>query len=299
MKKIFSILLLIVIISSMAIFAVGCNDDETLYEATLTKEKAEDLLFGQNKAFALMDKSVNFSVAFKSSSYKGSPDESILASEAKLVLDETAGENFVSIYVNSTEFAEGKRLNATAYMFLEWEEKRGELEKTLVDVHSISVDYVKQDISWQEYTGSKIDSDVKLQHQALIANSGANIGVRYIREVIYNQNDDIYDTIQVTGKDFFSDKEMTQLVKTEIVITYSYVDEDGASKDGVATVVLENKNVKLIDGTTVEALAITSINIKTGDTFDLSAAYTYGVESIDAPTEDNFITTWPSEYPIG
>ena len=102
----------------------------------------------------------------------------------------------------------------------------------------------------------------------------------------------------MTGKDFFSDKEMTQLVKTEIVITYSYVDEDGASKDGVATLVLENKNVKLIDGTTVEALAITSINIKAGDAFDLSASYTYGVNELGAPTQDNYQTAWPEEYPL-
>ncbi len=298
MKKIFSILLLIVIISSMAIFAVGCTPEETLYEGALTKEQAEELLFGQNKAFALMDKSVNFSVAFKSNSYKGSPDQSIVANEAKLVLDETAGENFVSIYVNSTELAEEQLRNATVYMFLQWEEKRGDLEKTLVNVRSTSVDGIKQSPSWEEYTGSQINSDVKLYHQALIANCGANIGVRYIREVIYNQNDDIYDTIQVTGKDFFSDKEMTQLVKTEIVITYSYVDEDGASKDGVATLVLENKNVKLIDGTTVEALAITSININAGDAFDLSASYTYGVNELGAPTKDNYETAWPEEYPL-
>ena len=294
MKKILSILLLVALVSSIAICAVGCTPDDTLYESTLAKEEAEELLFGQNKAFALMDKSVNFAVE-----YKALQDGEQMAGEAKLVLDETEGENFVSLYANATVASGNVKENSTVYLFLTWEEnKRGELEKTLVMAAAYSGADETREPVWEEYSSSEIDSTIKQAQQGLIANCGAHTGTRLIREDIYNQNDDIYDTIQVTGKTFFSDEEMTQLVKTEIVITYNYLNDDEERIYCTATVVLENKSVKLIDGTTVDAHAITSITILDDGGSSFAVKYTYGVNELGAPTKDNYETAWPEEYPL-
>ena len=297
MKKILSILLLVALVSSIAICAVGCTPEETLYEGALTKEQAEELLFGQNKAFALMDKSVNFAVEYKAT--EGVAHGEQVAGEAKLILDETDGANFVSVYANSSLVEGNSRQNSIAYMFLTWEEnKRGDLEKTLVYATSYSETADAGEPSWQEYSSSAIDSTVKQTQLALIANSGAHTGTRLIRENIYNQNDDVYDTIQVTGKAFYSDEALTQHVKTEIVITYNYLNDEDVRIYGTATVVLENKEVKLVDGTTATSLAITSITILEEGGPNFVATYTYGVNELGAPTKDNYQTAWPEAYRI-
>lgn len=303
MKKIFTMLLVVALLGAVAFCAVACDKDEetpaTEFERVTTLEKEADLLFGQDKAFAIMDKVVNFSVE-----YSANGGNNKQAGIAKLVLDTTNDENFVSIYANSSLLEEGLvTSSSTEYMFLQWEEDRGDLEKTLVIADSYK-DSTGENIGprWQTYSEKELESsagaDVKAYHKAFIASCGAHFGTSYIRDDVYDMNDDIYDTIKVSSKEVFSNEEMTNLVRVEITITYSYLNDEEKTINGTATIVLNEREVDLIDGTFVTALTISSINIVEEGGLNLSATYTYDVTSLDAPTEDNYTTAWPEAYPI-
>ena len=303
MKKVFSILLVVILLGAVAFCAVACDKDETpavtefIKETTLDKEA--DLLFGQDKAFAIMDKVVNFSVE-----YSANGGNNKQAGIAKLVLDTTNDENFVSIYANSSLLEEGLVTSSSIeYMFLQWEEDRGELEKTLVIADSYK-DSTGENIGprWKTYSEAELESsagaNVKAYHQALIANCGAHFGTRYIREDVYDMNDDSYDTIKVTQKEVFSDAEMTKLVRTEITITYSYLNDEEKTINGTATIVLNEREIDLIDGTFVTAMTISSITIVEDGGFNLTATYNYDVYSLDIPEEGDFTSEWAEAYPL-
>ena len=238
MKRIFSILLIVALVSGIAICAVACNKE---FSAELTDEVAREMLFGQEQVFALMDEAVNFSVEYSAT---GNGEKT--AGIAKLVLDETNGENFVSIYANSSYAEEDGVANSTNYMFYTWEAKKnGELEKTLVFLSSYKGDGSEIEPEWEEYGEYELDSSegtaVKNYHKMLLANCGAHHGISYVREGIFNENDDVYDTIQVTGTGYYADKDMTDMNRAEIVIKYNYLDGDEKSISGTATIILEKK----------------------------------------------------------
>lgn len=300
MKRIFSILLVVALLCAVCFCAVACNDDEQPkeFERVTTLDKEPDVLFGKDKAFTLMDKATNFSVE-----YTTQEGDEQSAGIAKLVLDTTEKENFVSVYANGSMKDDEGVVNSIAYMFLTWEENRkGDMEKTLVSVSSFSGGDVDEEPIWDAYTENELESSVgapiKAYHKSLIANCGANHGTRYIREEIYNQNDDVYDTIKASMKEIYSDEALTKLVRTEITITYSYLNDEEKAVNGTATIVLENKEVDFVDGQNATALVITSITIVEEGGYNLSAKYTYGVYSLDAPTEENYLTSWPEAYPL-
>ncbi len=294
MKKIISILLLVALMSVLAISAVACAPREIT--GAITNEKATQLLFGYDQAFALMDKVANFKVEYTATSPNGKT-----AGTASLVLDETNGENFVSVYANST-YKEGVEVsNSTSFMFYTWAENRkGELEKTLVNATSFTGEEVIEP-HWTEYSQFELDSDdnasLKQQHNSLIANCGAHTGTRYIREEIYNQNKDVFDTVQLTGTGRFKDESMTDVFGADVVITYNY-EEDGKTIYGTATVVVEEMSVKLVDGKTVTGMVIKSITIAEEGGLNFSVTYTYGVDAIPTITKDNYKAEWPEAYPL-
>ena len=295
MKKIFCTLLAVALMTTIAFCAVGCTKD---ISGALTNEVAQNLLFGQNQAFALMDQAVNYTVE-----YVASQDDSKTAGMATLVLDETNGVNFVSLYANSSYIDEGDQGNSIAYAFLNWEEKKnGSLEKSQVMLSSYTDGVDDLAPAWNEYSdmemSGSVGAPVKMHYNTLISNCGAHHGTRYIREEIYNNNKDVFDTVQITGTGHYNDKEMQDMFKAEVVITYNYVDDNEATIHGKVTVVLDKREIKLVDGRTVDMLTITSINIAEEGGFNLTANYTYGVNSFEKPTEDNLEEVWPEEYPI-
>ena len=290
MKKIFCTLLAVALMTTIAFCAVGCTKD---ISGALTNEVAQNLLFGQNQAFALMDQAVNYTVE-----YVASQDDSKTAGMATLVLDETNGVNFVSLYANSSYIDGEDHGNSIAYAFLNWEEKKnGSLEKSQVMLSSYTDGVDDMAPVWNEYSDMEM-SAVKMHYNTLISNCGAHHGTRYIREEIYNNNKDVFDTVQITGTGHYNDKEMQDMFKAEVVITYNYVDDNEATVHGKVTVVLDKREIKLVDGRTVDMLTITSINIAEEGGFNLTANYTYGVNSFEKPTEDNLEEVWPEAYPI-
>lgn len=295
MKKIFCTLLAVALMTTIAFCAVGCTKD---ISGALTNEVAQNLLFGQNQAFALMDQAVNYTVE-----YVASQDDSKTAGMATLVLDETNGVNFVSLYANSSYIDGEDKGNSIAYAFLNWEEKKnGSLEKSQVMLSSYTDGVDDLAPVWNEYSdmemSGSVGAPVKMQYNTLISNCGAHHGTRYIREEIYNNNKDVFDTVQITGTGHYNDKEMQDMFKAEVVITYNYVDDNEVTVHGKVTVVLDKREIKLVDGRTVDMLTITSINIAEEGGFNLTANYTYGVNSFEKPTEDNLEEMWPEEYPI-
>ena len=295
MKKIFCTLLAVALMTTIAFCAVGCTKD---ISGALTNEVAQNLLFGQNQAFALMDQAVNYTVE-----YVASQDDSKTAGMATLVLDETNGVNFVSLYANSSYIDGEDQGNSIAYAFLNWEEKKnGSLEKSQVMLSSYTDGVDDLAPVWNEYSdmemSGSVGAPVKMHYNTLISNCGAHHGTRYIREEIYNNNKDVFDTVQITGTGHYNDKEMQDMFKAEVVITYNYVDDNEVTVHGKVTVVLDKREIKLVDGRTVDMLTITSINIAEEGGFNLTANYTYGVNSFEKPTEDNIEEVWPEEYPI-
>ena len=295
MKKIFCTLLAVALMTTIAFCAVGCTKD---ISGALTNEVAQNLLFGQNQAFALMDQAVNYTVE-----YVASQDDSKTAGMATLVLDETNGVNFVSLYANSSYIDGEDQGNSIAYAFLNWEEKKnGSLEKSQVMLSSYTDGVDDLAPVWNEYSdmemSGSVGAPVKMHYNTLISNCGAHHGTRYIREEIYNNNKDVFDTVQITGTGHYNDKEMQDMFKAEVVITYNYVDDNEATVHGKVTVVLDKREIKLVDGRTVDMLTITSINIAEEGGFNLTANYTYGVNSFEKPTEVNIEEVWPEEYPI-
>lgn len=295
MKKIFCTLLAVALMTTIAFCAVGCTKD---ISGALTNEVAQNLLFGQNQAFALMDQAVNYTVE-----YVASQDDSKTAGMATLVLDETNGVNFVSLYANSSYIDGEDQGNSIAYAFLNWEEKKnGSLEKSQVMLSSYTDGVDDLAPVWNEYSDMEmsvsVGAPVKMHYNTLISNCGAHHGTRYIREEIYNNNKDVFDTVQITGTGHYNDKEMQDMFKAEVVITYNYVDDNEATVHGKVTVVLDKREIKLVDGRTVDMLTITSINIAEEGGFNLTANYTYGVNSFEKPTKDNLEEVWPEEYPI-
>ena len=286
MKKAISIILAVMVVCVLGVSLVACGDDPPkAYEQSMTAEEVENFLFGRDGAVNFASRVFNVKAVY--SGYEGVDN---FAGESILILDETNGVNFATVYDNVTEKdGDGEVDNRTAYIFIKWSEKNGAMKNEGV-VHAFS-----NDGGTPQYATMK--SGYEGIHNNVLSNCGIHAGRKLLENHIHNSNDDIIDTIVYTGKTYYHDEAKTNVSKVEIVLTYHYVD-DGRTIYGTATLVLEKKTVKINNGSEVEGIVFTSMDIVEDGGNNLSITYTYNVDTIDLPDLDNIQSTWPDAYPI-
>ena len=288
MKKTISIILMIMVLCALTFGLVACGGDDppTAYEMTLTSEDAETILFGKNGAVNFSSKVFNVKAV-----YSGNSNGSYTAGESILVLDETNEENFATIYDNVTykDVQDGEIENSTIYMFIKWSEKNDTMKKDGV------VLAYSENGEAPEYELMK--SGYEVVYNNVVKNSGIHGGRNILENNIHNPNEDVYDTIEYSGKATYNDSALTDMYKVEIVLTYHY-EEDGKVINGTATLVLERTTVTIYDGSEVDGFVFTSMVIEENGGNNMTINYTYGVDSIDLPDLGNLEATWPEAYPI-
>jgi hypothetical protein len=286
MKKTISIILAIIVVSALAFGLVACGDKSPqVYEKSMTAQEAENFLFGNDGAINFSSKVFNVKAV-----YSTVDEGEISAGESILILDETNGVNFATVYDNvSTKDDDGEIENRTNYIFIKWTEKNDAMKNDgVVHAYSTNGGVPQYSLMKSGYEGI---------HNNVVKNSGIHGGRNILENHIHNANDDIYDTIEYSAKAIYSDSAMTDMSRVEIVLTYHYED-DGQRINGTATIVLERKTVTIYNGSEVDGFVFTSMVIEESDGQKMTINYTYGVDSIDLPDINNLEATWPDAYHV-
>lgn len=285
MKKIITTILAIMLIGVLGVAFVACDKDDTPKNTKdLTSTEAESILFGNNGAMNFASKVFNVKVDFAITTASANT-----AGEAILVLDETNEENFATVYHNETIVEDGVEDTYTYFAFLNWVERKGELENKGLVVATKEGD---QAIAVDTYA-----SGYESLHNNLVKQCGIHLGKTILESHIHNPNDDIYDTIVYSAKATYSDSALTDMTKVEVTMTYNY-EYNGQTINGTAVVVLEKKDVKIYDGSTDTGFVLTSVQVTESNDYSMSVTYTYGIDTIDLPDVDDPEANWPEKYPI-
>lgn len=285
MKKIITTIIAIMLIGVLGVAFVACDKDETPENTKdLTATEAESLLFGNDGAMNFASKVFNVKVNFN-----GKTEYADNAGEAILILDETNGENFATVYHNQIAVEDGVESTYTYFAFLNWVERKGKLENKGLVVASKEDD---QAIAVDTYA-----SGYESLHNNLVKQCGIHIGKNLLESHIHNPNEDVYDTIAYSAKATYSDSALTDMIKVEITMTYNY-EYNGETINGTAVVVLEKKEVKIYDGSTATGLVLTSVNLTESNDYRMSITYTYGIDTIDLPDVDDPEANWPEKCHI-